>query len=248
MSCLLDKLAPETRTIIYEYVLSFDTPLQHITKMQPFVEKLTGVEPATDSRTTGSETETNTVLQRVNTSILAVSKLIYTEAIAVFYERNTILFDSHTCQFESLVSPHATDLSLARQITVKIDDEVGLKVSDKIGSAVEISETTVPAIFPSLRTCSIHISVDTDQGPSALLVSLASTLRGEDMCNEVYFPCVGLVHAVVKDSPCIKLVLQSRWTIDRWAKPEPIPTGGLTLTNVSATSLYQASRAKPPNI
>ena len=42
MSCpLLEKLAPETRSIIYEYVLSFETPVKHATNLQPFLQKLT---------------------------------------------------------------------------------------------------------------------------------------------------------------------------------------------------------------
>jgi hypothetical protein len=43
MSCpLLEKLAPETRAIIYEYVLSFETLVKHATNLKPFLEKLTG--------------------------------------------------------------------------------------------------------------------------------------------------------------------------------------------------------------
>ena len=44
MACpLLDKLPPELRAKIYEYVLYFDdVPLRHITQLQPFVKELTG--------------------------------------------------------------------------------------------------------------------------------------------------------------------------------------------------------------
>jgi hypothetical protein len=30
VSCLFGKLAPEIRTLIYEYILSFDAPLKHV--------------------------------------------------------------------------------------------------------------------------------------------------------------------------------------------------------------------------
>jgi hypothetical protein len=44
MSCpLLDKLAPETPILIYEYVSSFGTPVKHATNLQPFLQKLTEV-------------------------------------------------------------------------------------------------------------------------------------------------------------------------------------------------------------
>jgi hypothetical protein len=104
--------------MIYEYILFFETPLKHVTKMQPFVEKLTGVKPTQRSRSTGSETETTTDSRLVNTSILTANKSIYPEAVAVFYKHNTIRFDAEMCTFESLISPRATDLSLAKQILV----------------------------------------------------------------------------------------------------------------------------------
>lgn len=46
MSCLfVDKLAPELREKIYFYVLDHDgMPLRHVTRLQPFVKKLTGVD------------------------------------------------------------------------------------------------------------------------------------------------------------------------------------------------------------
>jgi hypothetical protein len=248
MSCPLDKLAPETRTVIYEYVLSFDTPLKHVTKMQPFVKKLTGIEPKSGSGSTGSETETITDLQRVNTSLLTASKLIYVEAIAVFYKHNTIHFDAQMCKFEDLDSPRATDLSLAKHVIVKIDDSVDPKASRRIGSAAKMSGTTVPVIFPNMCTCSVYISVDTNPNPSTLLVSLCCSLLGDDMFSEVYFNGIGSLHAVMRGSPCLKLVMQSKWTMDRWANLESISPGSLTLTNISAPSLYQASRANHQNI
>jgi len=249
MSRPLDKLAPETRAMIYKYVLSFDTPLKHITKMQPFVKKLTGSEVESGPpHITGSDTEAITELQRVNTSILTASKPVYVEAVAVFYKLNTIHFDAQMCTFESLVSPRATDLSLVTQVVVKIDDSVGPEIGVRLGSAMAMSTATIPAIVPNLRTCSAYISVDTEPYPSMILAILGSSLRHVDSFSKVYFNGVGSVHVVLKDSPCVELVLQSRCTIDRWASPGPIPTGGLTLTNVSATSLYQASRGDPQNV
>lgn len=248
MACPLDKLAPETRVLIYEYVLAFDSPLKHVKEMRPFVKKLTGVEPKSSFGPTGSEMKTTTDMQLVNTSILTANKLIYTEAIAVFYKHNTIHFDAEFCASEDIVSPLATDLSLAKRIIVKMNDSVDPTVSGRIGSAVKMSGLTIPAIFPNMRTCSVYISVDTELDPSALLISLCCCWRGDDMFSEVYSNGVGSVHAVMRDSPGLKLVLQSRWTMDRWKNPVPISPDSLTLRNVSATSLYQASRANPQNI
>jgi len=149
MSCpLLNKLAPETRVLIYEYVLSFGMPVKHATNLKPFLHKLTGsktnlkisdkhatrskaflekftesksdpelesagaddesaeaekdnesdwesIEGEDDSDLQSTEAELQSSpsteatsepepLRLVNTSILAASKLIYKEAIAVF--------------------------------------------------------------------------------------------------------------------------------------------------------------------
>lgn len=248
MPFLLDKLAPETRNVIYEYALSFDTPLKHVTKMQPFVKRLTGVEPTSDFRITGSGIETTTDLRRVNTSILTTSKLIYTEAIAVFYERNTILFDDQMCTSKGIVSPLASDLSLATQVIVKIDDSVEPEVYDRVCSAAEMCLDTIPSIFPKLRTCSVYISMDTNARPLTELVSLCHTLRQYKLFSEVDFNGVGSLQAFLTRLPCLRLVMQSRWTIDRWAKPEPVPAGHVTMSNVSANSLYHASRVDPHNV
>lgn len=40
----LDKLPPEIRKEIYECLLDFHVPLRHISQLQPFVKKLTGVD------------------------------------------------------------------------------------------------------------------------------------------------------------------------------------------------------------
>jgi len=246
MACPLDKLAVETRTMIYEYVLSFDTPLKHATKMQPFVKKPTGVEPRSGSGSTGSETETITDLQRVNTSILTANKLIYIEAIAVFYEHNTILFDAELCARIDVVSARATDLSLAKHVVVKMDDALDPDVDIRVGiasTAFEASTPTVPAIFPNLRTCSVYISADTDPRPGLQLTSMYFSLRRSPLFSAVYFDRVGSVSAVLARQPNFKWIVQSTWTIDRWAKDtEPITAGRFDYRTDSASSLYRRSR------
>lgn len=233
--------------MIYEYVLSFDTPLKHLAKMQPFVKEFTGSESNTDSRSSGPEIEPTTDIRRVNTSILTANKLIYVEAITVFYKHNIIHVDSQICIYESIVPLRATDLSLATQVVVKIDELVNPEVNDRISTAMTMS-IILPAIFPKLRTCSVYVCVDTNPRPSAYLHTVGSSLRESDLFSEVCFNGVGSVHAISTDSPCLKLVLQSRWTIDRWETPKPLPAGHLALTDVPAPSLYQASRADPQNV
>jgi len=216
MSGLLDKLAPETCTLIYEYVLSFDMPLKHATKMLPFVKKLTGVElePGTDSDP-GTITES---LLPVNTSILTASKPIYVEAIAVFYQRNIILVESHLLAHENFVSPLSTDLSLATQVIFKIDDSLHPEMSTRVSKVLDAS-ITMPTIFPKLSTCKVYVSADTESQPLFSMTALLYSLRRSLVCSEVRFDGVGSLQACFESPVCLTLIVQSRWTIDRWGNP-----------------------------
>lgn len=103
-SSLLEKLAPELRKHIYEYVLTFDAPLRHVARMRPFADKIityNGI-PWSQLAFLGSDSTTTNMNgdeplappSPANTSLLVANKLIYTEAIAVFYDANTIRFRS----------------------------------------------------------------------------------------------------------------------------------------------------------
>jgi hypothetical protein len=105
MACpLLEKLAPETRNLIYEYVLTFDTPLKHARKLQPFINQLyhrDDSETETASGATSSHTWDS--LQRVDTALLGTCRLIFKEAIVAFYENNTIYLDTEDCDVARIV-------------------------------------------------------------------------------------------------------------------------------------------------
>jgi hypothetical protein len=121
MSCpLLEKFAPETRSLIWEYVLTFDAPLRHIQQMRPFIEKF-GQSTKPDTETSSSEepSAVSDLSDRANTSILTTNKLVYNEAIPVFYKHNTIKVDAAICKPENTATLCATDLSLAAQVTAE---------------------------------------------------------------------------------------------------------------------------------
>lgn len=93
MACpLLNKLPPELRKKIYEYILYFDdVPLRHITQLQPFVKKLTGVDgelPFSYEDTEERDPELDWIIvdgdelfnnTPIDTGILSVCKTTYTE-------------------------------------------------------------------------------------------------------------------------------------------------------------------------
>lgn len=303
-SCpLLDKLAPETRNLIYEYVLSFETPVKHATNMQPFLQKLT--EEAADSLETPTKylTDLYPILQRltpaknnseagkteaenesdlestegegnsdlesteaepksspsteatgdpeplslVNTSILTTSKLVYQEAIAVFYKSNIISIDAQFCDYEALRSPQATDLSLATQVVIRLglskscenanDGNFGPVESNLVRFAILVA----PSIFPNVHSSKTFIYVDT-----RTLFDMAAMMRTLPVFSEAWFDGVGSVTACSSKSQDLKYVVQCRETMKSWAAPtDDVPPMVSHPLLVTARSLYQASRGGP---
>jgi hypothetical protein len=306
MSCpLLDKLSPETRVLIYEYVLSFERPVKHATNLQPFLPKLTaksnreipfkhtpnlrsflqevtGAKSNSETANTGAKNESDwesidgeddsgtesteaelesspgtkaagepEPLSLVNTSILTASKLIYTEAIAVFYKSNIISIDAQFCPYEALESPKTTDLSLATQVVTKVDLSKMSQNSKKgeFGpvefNAVRVAMVAIPAIFPKLRSSKFFMYVDTK-----FLFHLAAMMRTNPVYRDTSFDGVGSVAAFSNSNRKLKIVVQCRETMESWAATptDNIPPAILHPLLVTAGSLYRASRGHPQGI
>jgi len=214
MACpLLEKLAPETRNLIYEYVLTFDTPLKHIRKLQPFINKLyQRSDSETETASGATSSHTGDSLQSVDTALLGTCRLIFKEAI-VFYENNTIYLDAEDCDVAKIVSPRATDLSLATQVTMKI-------TGSACHNGIQFVLKGFPAIFPKLRTAKIYIYTDSSDRPVETLFALADYLRGSSTYGNVVFDGVGSFTARSVDQPCINMMVQCKTTWERWAKEE----------------------------
>ena len=271
MSCpLLNKLAPETITLIYEHVLSFEMPVKHATNMQPFLRKLTGVEGVEDEdnsdlQSTRAEPESSLSanargneksLQHVNTSILTTSKLIYTEAIAVLYERNIISIHAGFCDYKALKSPLATDLSLATQIVSKIDmldDQDAAKTAESIGpflsNALLVATMGLPAIFPNSHSSNVYVYVS-----SRIIFDIAAMLRSLPGCRTLSFDGVGSMVASIHHYPYLNFIVQCEAIMERWAtktedhSTRPLHPIQFTAIQFTANSLYRASRADPVGI
>lgn len=282
MSCpLLDKLAPETRILIYEYVLSFETPVQHVTKMRPFLPKLTGGGVTSQADSTESEDEyewedidlqsTRAELESrpstkatgkpepfrtVNTSILTASKLIYTEAIDVFYKRNIISIDLYFCDLAALESPRTTDLSLAEQVIVKIDmrrghtdTTTGRKISRSqvMRDAIKIATVGLPAIFSNLISTEIYINID-----AMHIFKMAGLILRSQNCDAVLFEGIGNLAASWSDHPDLKFLVQDKSTMERWATQPtdvpPPPIGRVRTFEISADLMYRAWLADPQGV
>ena len=97
---------------------------------------------------------------------MTASKLIYTEAIAVFYKSNIITVDAKFCPYDALESPKATDLSLATQVVTKVDLSKMSQNSNKgeFGpvefNAIRVAMVAIPAIFPKLRLSKFFMYVN----------------------------------------------------------------------------------------
>lgn len=304
MSCpLIDKLAPETRSIIYEYVLPFETRVKHATNMQLFLQKLTegsksglesraklttDVHPVlqkltsakssseaentetendsgcesieggddSDSESTQAEPESSPSTEAagsseslclVNTSILTTCRLVYQEAIAVFYKHNILSIDAQFCDHEALESPQITDLSLATQIVTKLDLS---KSADNINNGnfgpiesnvIRFAMLVVPSIFPNLHSSKTFVHVDT-----RTLFDMATMMRTAHVFGETCFDGVGSVTACSRSSQDLKFVVRGRETMESWAVPtDDIPPGILHPLLLTARSLYQSSQRDP---
>ena len=254
MSCaLLDKLAPETRTLIYEYALAFDTPLKHVHKMRPFTEKLTKSTQSTKSKTETVTSEepyaANEFYHRVNTSILTTSKLIYTEAIPVFYKHNIINIDASLCKNVSTL--HTTDLSLATQVTV----ESVLEIDPKDGSMDGLGEISRYAIgpfwliFPKLKTVTVYVNTDAHPTPVSALFAIIARLKSAPGFSGVKFDGVG---SAVASSICPSkntkfcAVVQCRTTVARWANEKVISDDDDDVMAMSMRVIHDHCKANSP--
>lgn len=99
----VDNLPPEIRVRIYEYALACDIPLHHAAGLRPFIEKLTGQKSGLSANENTSTAAPTQPLSPVNTCLLVANKLIYKEAVEVFYNVNTIRFDMDLCKLTEIV-------------------------------------------------------------------------------------------------------------------------------------------------
>lgn len=233
MSCdLLEKLAPETRTLIYKYVLTFNTPLKHVHKMRPFVEKSGQNTESAESNKCKTETSSseepptaNDSFNRVNASLLTTCKLVYKEAIAVFYKLNTIAFDTAICKLRNLLALHTSDLSLATQVTVesvmKIDPANGR--TDGLGEVATFSAEGFWLVFPKLKAVTVYVYTDAHPLAVSALFAITAKVSSTPGFEGVKFDGVGSAIAypnwptLPTQHTKFTLVVQCRKTVDRWA-------------------------------
>jgi hypothetical protein len=267
MSCtLLEKLAAETRVRIYEYVLAFDTPVKHANKMRPFVGKFTRAASGSGLKqmpfilkelakagskfsvkgkaAQGSErSDVDGSLRRIDTSILTTCKLVYKEAIAVFYTSNTIHFEAQLYKRSMTLRPRQTDLSLATRVVITLDrssvDTSAARI--RTSEVSEFATLMMPKLFPSLHTGTVYIHSQS----AAQFIAEFRVLRSAVYRKAISFDTPGsMVATFHAGEPCVKVIMQCKGTMQRWTSPTVhIPPGPLTMYNASANLLYRNTRA-----
>lgn len=183
MACpLLEKLAPETRNLIYEYVLTFDTPLKHVQQIRPSIEKFGD----TDWKTEAALSEEHSAVSasdRANTSILTASKLIYTEAIVAFYKSNVVTIDPRmfgtSTKHRQIERILATDLAMATQVVTNLRLSFGTAKEAEVGlgGSTNLLLKGYPKMFPKLRAGRVNIYTDAGPNPVVALFVAADTMR-----------------------------------------------------------------------
>lgn len=239
MACpFLDKLPSELRNRIYGYVFDFDNvPLRHVTQLQPFVKKLTGVDgelpfALKDPKSSWDAYELPFGDQPVATDILCTNKLIYTEAVKTFYEENIISVDVELFRLPivtssepdnipfghrllRITSPMTSDLSLARRLLVKFN-----KSSDPYQLAscnfnvVNLRHFLPRAqhIFP--RVSNIVLRVDETHRPVTSLFHHADRCRNSPALQHMAFDKVGSFTATFQHGT--RLTVEYKVLADRW--------------------------------
>jgi hypothetical protein len=178
---------------------------------------------------------------------LTASKLIYTEAIAVFYKSNTVSIDAQFCAYEALESPKTTDLSLATQVVTKVDLSK-MSQNSRNGefgaiefNAIRIATVAIPSICPNLRSSKFFLYVNRN-----FLLHLAVMMRANPVYSETSFDGVGSIAACSTRNRKFKIVIQCRETMESWAAPTgDISPHVLHPLLVTAGSLYRHSRGDP---
>lgn len=237
MACpFLDKLPAELRKQIYEYVLDFqDAPLQHATQLQPFIEKLTGIEGKLpfglrfrERQARGSHEDMKQAFCRepflpqipIDCTVLLASKFKYTEAIGAFYEKNIIRVDMELFKLTSvahLISPTGSDLSLARRLVVTFNSSYEKPTDPSRANNTIYLESffrQAQALFPRLQE--VIVWIDGGTRPSTSLFDIAEDCHSCPSAHDVVFDTVGSFTATVFGS--VKLRVEFNKLADIWQK------------------------------
>lgn len=215
MACLfLHKLAPELRKQIYEYVLDFcGVSLRHATQLQPFVKKLTGADGSLPFD--GADQSAREPSYCIDTSILSTSKLIYNEAIKVFYDLNTISVDFELFRLAKFTRPTGSDLSLARSLVVRFNESGSKSKQQSRSHNIIDPHTFLPqlhAMFPTLQD--VLIRTDAASRPTTSLLDIAHACFVSSDLRDVHFERVGSFAATTHKG--VALRVECRRLVDTW--------------------------------
>lgn len=258
MSCpFTDKLPAEIRAQIYQYVLTFDAPLRHVTEMRPFAERalargnLTRPEKILKMKlyarrvlnAAGSKLslQAGSAVEAVHTDLLVVNKSIYREAIAVFYQVNTIMLARRFLKIKNILRARPTDLSLAGSVLTRIETmQDPLTQSKKRTSKPDfcVALKGIQETFPWLRCGTVYVWTDSTSRPMLLLYVLKMLFDRSRNFEDCRFDGVGSVVASLSDSP-IKIKAQYKAAIDHWnsCANDLLPQAFFTATTLSANAL-----------
>jgi hypothetical protein len=163
--------------------------------LRPFVERLHSGDPGTETASNEESSHSDDSIQPVNTSILATSKLIYTEAISVFYECNIVNIDAMVCKTENISTLRATDLALAQQVTTEspLDFDPQTGTMSGLGDVARFAGNEFPEIFPKLESRTVYIYTTAHPTPVSALFNIATIMRLSQNFNTGHFEGVGSV-------------------------------------------------------
>lgn len=236
--------------MIYDYVLDFNEPLRHVTKMKPFGEKLIDNSNITwsqlcapggpEANTTADASEEDLEAESepsessrhpVNTAILVANKLVYSEAISVFYDNNTIHFEPQLCWAKDLTPLRTSELSLAKHLVVKIDSSMrtmGSTLGDldaNSGLAFVAARKCIPEVFTRLRSGIVYLPMTRNPNAMLSLFHMRLYLRNSSRVESYAFDGVGSMIATIRSHAALQMRVQCKPMMEHCAKcaADPVP-------------------------
>lgn len=190
---------------------------------------------------------------RVSTAILLANKLVYSEAILVFYDKKTIYFEPQLCWAKDLSPLRMSDLSLAKHVVAKVEmlpfanETLIDDVDANSGLALATASMCIPEIFPQLRDGVVYLYTHPTDDAFASLLPMRRHLRQSSEVEDCDFDGVGSLMATVCGYPDLKTRVQCRSVMQHWEEcaADPVPKSSNLEGRMSANVLRRFEKANP---
>ena len=188
----------------------------------------------------------------VDTAMLVANKVIYNEAVQVFYDMNTICIEPQLASLRNFSTLRTTDLSLANHAICRLQAS-GFTFSLKEDMAGIFNHTQfiafrfVPVTFSRVRKFTVYIYPSSLANPVWSLYHTHGALSKIDGVSHCSFANVGSVVASFDSRPELEIIAQCEAMARHWAECslDPMPDKHADTLTMSANALRRFNEAHP---